>query len=230
MAALGVAGVLVLGASNADSQIILTPPVGQAQAPTNPHITGSSGSYQWAYSISIGYGTQISSGDSFAITDFGGFTNPTFTAASVSYTLGANSADFAVTAPLTYSFPAGASSTVYGDNPAITDAVVTYSGPTLRSNSTVTVGSYSIPISLLIGTLTLTTTTNAVSPTEGLIASTSEYYPATTNHDYYTAPADVPLASTPAGSLPLPAAFWPGLGTLVTIALVGGVKLRNRFI
>ena len=85
MAALGVAGVLVLGASNADSQIILTPPVGQAQAPTNPHITGSSGSYQWAYSISIGYGTQISSGDSFAITDFGDFTNPTFTAASGSY-------------------------------------------------------------------------------------------------------------------------------------------------
>ena len=35
-------------------------------------------------------------------------------------------------------------------------------------------------------------------------------------------------SSTPAGPLPLPAAFWPGLLTLSGMAVVGGLRLRRR--
>ncbi len=35
-------------------------------------------------------------------------------------------------------------------------------------------------------------------------------------------------SSTPAGPLPLPAAFWPGLMTLGGMAVVGGLRLRRR--
>ncbi len=207
------AGAMVIGASNINAQIILTPPVGVANG--NPVIAPNGSNFNWTYSISLGADTSVASGDSFAIVDFGGFIGtPVLT--------GSLATDFTVSQ--TYAYLAGGlqdtSPLAYGYNdPTVADVVLTYSGPTISNTNISSITS--------LGTLTLTTTASI--PTSAWISSVSEYYPAG-NAEQYSATADVPNVPLPAGPLPLPAAFWPGLGTLAAIAMAGGVKLRKKFV
>lgn len=76
------------------------------------------------------------------------------------------------------------------------------------------------------------------SPINFAVYSPLKYMQKGTELGYYTEDAKtsadgiyVPTtAGLPAGPLPLPATFWPGLGTLAAMALVGGVKLRKKFV
>ena len=208
-----VAGAMVVGASNIEAQIILTPPVGVANG--NPVITPIGLNYNWTYSISLGADTSVASGDSFAIVDFGGFIGtPTLT----------SSLSSGFTLSQTYAYLAGGlqdtSPLAYGYNdPTVADVVLTYSGPTISNTSSIN--------DLVLGTLTLVTDSNTTQ--SKWISSVSKYYPSG-NTDEFSAAADVPGSPLPAGPLPLPATFWPGLGTLAAMALVGGVKLRKKFV
>lgn len=208
-----IASTMLVGGSNVDAQIILTPPVGVANG--NPVITASGANFNWTYSISLGADTSVATGDSFAIVDFGGFIGtPTLTGSLAS----------GFTVSQTYAYLSGGlqdtNSLAYGYNdPTVADVVLTYSGPTISNTS---------PSSnMILGNITLTTTASI--PTSGFISSASEYYPSG-NAEQYSATADVPNAPLPAGPLPLPATFWPGLGTLAAIAMAGGVKLRKKFV
>ena len=207
------AGAMVIGASNINAQIILTPPVGVGNG--NPVIAPNGSNFNWTYSILLGPGTSVASGDSFAIVDFGGFVGtPTLT----------NLLSSGFTVSQTYAYLLGGMQDTnptgngYND-PATADVVLTYNGPTISNSS------YSATMPL--GDLTLTAEVSTSK--SGGISSVSEYYPSG-NADQYSATTPVPSVAIPAGPLPLPATFWPGLGTLAAMALVGGVKLRKKFV
>lgn len=212
MSTMALAGVMGWTVSNAGAQIVLTPPVGSTQSPPNPSIASlGSGMYGWTYSISLGPDTSVSNGDSVAIVDFGGYIGtPTLTVSlSSNFTVSQTGAYLAGglqdTNPLAYGY----------NNPSVSDVVLTYTGSGLQNTNSLS--------DTLLGTITLVTDTNTVK-TEW-VSSKSAYYPSG-SPDEYSAAADVPAAPLP---VPLPAAFWPGLGTMAAMALAGGLKLRKKF-
>ncbi len=96
-------------------------------------------------------------------------------------------------------------------------------------------GSYtSLSQNEAIGYITVVSNTpNAIDPIGNNYSSIAAKNVATNNlngqSDENLANVDVPnITGTPLASLPLPAAFWPGLLTLGGMAVVGGLRLRRR--
>lgn len=214
-ALLGAAVAGAMGATNVGAQIVLTSPYGSLS--TNPIVSAVTGGYSWVYSLALQPNTGVASGDSFAVIDFGGYVSATWSLT--------NNSGWAISEAYVYNPGAIYSPpTSPANSPSVADVILTYTGSSFGNGSSSEVA---------LGTLTLVTTSEIATPsTLGSISlgsyGFSDISPSTDGYNQTN--VLVPGSPLPAGPLPLPATFWPGLGTLAAMALVGGVKLRKKFV
>ena len=174
--------------------------------------------YDWTYYLTLGGATAASSGSYFE------------------FALSSNSGYVGYVSDLVYP----ADWTLTRNQTGYYGKDVYSGGPTLPVNTSI--GSFTIVTTDgFLGTYATPTefseTTTSGDPSSyAIVAGTSGtdfaslINPGTPNADYSTQGVVVPSLSgpIPESPLPLPAAFWPGLMTLGSMAVIGGLRLRRR--
>lgn len=207
---------LVGGSGTADAQLIVALASG-----TNPKPTNVAGVYDWTYNVTF----------------YGNVTPPTGTNSDYILMTGFSSADWlsgtqnAVTISGVSSTDWSFSQVTGVGNPVYNGLNVTSASPTNIQGLEITFNGYkSGDASIVSGT------TGTISILDSLNSNNVDTYYFNLHQDTPTTgyagnsstimPASVNITGQP---LPVPAALWPGLGTLAVMALVGGLRLRKRF-
>ena len=154
-------------------------------APAPPAVSPSGTNFQWDYNVVVTQGSQVITGDSFTIYDFAGFVGvagilPTGWSLNSSLT---NAPD--------YTFQTRATT----DNPAVTDLILSYIGPTTGSTVSDTP----------LGTFSFIST----------FGSKGDSFFESQDHTIFNGASQTDNHNTqvPVG-VPVPAALWGGLGLL----------------
>ena len=206
---------LVGGSGAADAQLIVS-----LESGTNPTVV-SAGVYDWTYNVTF----------------YGNVNDPTGTNSDYILMTGFSSADWlsgtqnAVTISGVSSTDWSFSQVTGVGNPVYSGLTVTSASPTNIQGLEITFNGYkSGDASIVSGT------TGTINILDSLNSDNTDTYYFNLHQDTSTTgyagnsstimPASVNITGQP---LPVPAALWPGLGTLAVMALVGGLRLRKRF-
>ncbi len=209
-----VAGAMALGATNASAELVVIYDGG---------VNNGNNTFTYNYTLNVNNNytpASISSSDYFVLVGAGqdtlsGLTNWTatpITSSSSPLPTGLSYTNSDTTLTVTNGSQSSTANLLSnGSSGYLSDLLVKYSGT---------------------GTTTATPLTFSLTSSYGSLLPSSDlwYYKTGTDVGAQTVDIPAPGGTLPAGPLPLPATFWPGLGTLAAMALVGGVKLRKKFV
>ena len=219
--AVAAVGLIYGGVQNVQAQLVLVP-AGSIQYPGNANpsvsyagVVNGQKEDTWTYCLALENPTGASSNVLLTGSNTGGYTQGTFTIGGFT---GYDSAAQSGLAAFGTGGAGGQSWSITSSTPSALTLLYTGTNISVTAGNTIYLGEFQF---------NSTNGPSAVGTYSSNVTQTTNGSP--TNTDPVGAlSVQVPNLSVVAAPLPLPAAFWPGLMTLGSVAVIGGLRLRRR--